>query len=418
LIGCHISPLPTASTHINPDPVRTRKLLLHAHEIRKLIGKVQQAGYTLMPLNLHFSKGRVKLEIGLAKGKKLHDKRASAERSRLAARKVPPDARQERMICARYQCRTAQPPASAALSERRGQAWREMFDFDEIIDARSPGEFAEDHLPGAISLPVLRRCRTRAVGTLHKQPPPSKRKKSARRWSRAISPNHLETLFQRQAARLPAVDLLLARRQPQRRDDHHPARGRLARGATGRRPQSVPPACHRRTAGSCRKASRFRVSSAAPPASARAVSCARCKPAARRCWTWKIWPRTWVRCLAPTRPPAAGAEMFESRVWFALQGFDPQRPVFVESESKKIGNLHTPEALLERMRAAPCINLQADLAVRVELLKQEYAHFLAIRRRLAEKLDCLLELQRQRAHRKLESPGAGAGAGTNWWPNC
>ena len=76
LIGCHISPLPTASTHIHPDPVRSRKLLLHAHEIRKLIGKVQQAGYTLMPLNLHFSKGRVKLEIGLAKGKKLHDKRA------------------------------------------------------------------------------------------------------------------------------------------------------------------------------------------------------------------------------------------------------------------------------------------------------------------------------------------------------
>lgn len=76
LIGCHISPLPTASTHINPDPVRSRKLLLHAHEIRKLIGKVQQAGYTLMPLNLHFTKGRVKIEIGLAKGKKLHDKRA------------------------------------------------------------------------------------------------------------------------------------------------------------------------------------------------------------------------------------------------------------------------------------------------------------------------------------------------------
>lgn len=76
LIGCHISPLPTASTHISPDPVRTRKLLLHGHEIRKLIGKVQQAGYTLMPLNLHFSKGRVKLEIGLAKGKKMHDKRA------------------------------------------------------------------------------------------------------------------------------------------------------------------------------------------------------------------------------------------------------------------------------------------------------------------------------------------------------
>ncbi len=75
LVGCHISPLPTASTHIKPDPVRTRKLLLHAHEISKLIGKVQQAGFTLVPLNLHYSKGRIKLEIGLAKGKKLHDKR-------------------------------------------------------------------------------------------------------------------------------------------------------------------------------------------------------------------------------------------------------------------------------------------------------------------------------------------------------
>ena len=62
-------------THIKPDPVRTRKLLLHADEIKKLIGKVEQRGYTLVPLNLHYTKGRVKCEIGLAKGKKLHDKR-------------------------------------------------------------------------------------------------------------------------------------------------------------------------------------------------------------------------------------------------------------------------------------------------------------------------------------------------------
>ena len=81
LIGCHISPLPTASTHIKPDPTRSRKLLLHAQEIRKLIGKVQQAGFTLVPLNLHYTKGRIKLEVGLAKGKKLHDKRA-AEKER------------------------------------------------------------------------------------------------------------------------------------------------------------------------------------------------------------------------------------------------------------------------------------------------------------------------------------------------
>ncbi len=76
LIGAHISPLTTASTHVNPDPVRTRKLLMHAEEIKRLIGSVERAGYTLIPINLHYTRGRVKLEIGLAKGKKQHDKRA------------------------------------------------------------------------------------------------------------------------------------------------------------------------------------------------------------------------------------------------------------------------------------------------------------------------------------------------------
>jgi len=77
LVGCHVSPLPTASTHVSPDPTRTRKLLLHAAEINKLIGRVERAGYTLVPLNMHYSRGRIKLEIGLAKGKKQHDKRAT-----------------------------------------------------------------------------------------------------------------------------------------------------------------------------------------------------------------------------------------------------------------------------------------------------------------------------------------------------
>ncbi len=77
LLGAHISPLATASTHVSPDPVRTRKLLLHGKEIAKLIGKVERAGYALVPLDLHFAKGRVKLEIGLAKGKKQFDKRES-----------------------------------------------------------------------------------------------------------------------------------------------------------------------------------------------------------------------------------------------------------------------------------------------------------------------------------------------------
>lgn len=75
LIGCHISALPAASTHVHPDPVRTRKLLMHNEEMKKLIGKVERAGYTLVPLNLHFRGGWIKLELGLAKGKKQHDKR-------------------------------------------------------------------------------------------------------------------------------------------------------------------------------------------------------------------------------------------------------------------------------------------------------------------------------------------------------
>ena len=75
VIGMHVSALPTASTHVNPDPTRSRKLLLNAEEIRRLIGKVEQRGYTLVPLDLHYSKGRVKIAVGLAKGKKQHDKR-------------------------------------------------------------------------------------------------------------------------------------------------------------------------------------------------------------------------------------------------------------------------------------------------------------------------------------------------------
>jgi SsrA-binding protein len=76
IIGMHLTPLQTASTHIHPDPTRTRKLLLHANQIGKLIGKVERAGYTLLPIDLHFSKGRIKAEIGLAKGKKQFDKRS------------------------------------------------------------------------------------------------------------------------------------------------------------------------------------------------------------------------------------------------------------------------------------------------------------------------------------------------------
>ncbi|QID17964.1 SsrA-binding protein SmpB [Nitrogeniibacter mangrovi] len=95
ILGMHLTPLQSASTHVNPDPVRTRKLLMHAQQIDRLIGQVERAGYTLVPLDLHYSKGRVKATIGLARGKKQHDKREVAkkrdwerEKARLMRQKV------------------------------------------------------------------------------------------------------------------------------------------------------------------------------------------------------------------------------------------------------------------------------------------------------------------------------------------
>ncbi|TAJ76966.1 MAG: SsrA-binding protein SmpB [Gallionellaceae bacterium] len=95
LFGSHISPLLSASSHILPDATRTRKLLLHQREIEKLSGKAQRAGYTIMPLNMHYKGSRIKLDIGLAKGKKEHDKRAT-EREKDAKREASQAMKKER----------------------------------------------------------------------------------------------------------------------------------------------------------------------------------------------------------------------------------------------------------------------------------------------------------------------------------
>jgi SsrA-binding protein len=79
LIGAHVNPLPTTSTHVVADPTRTRKLLLHRAELDRLVGAVERKGYTLIPLKLYWKRGNVKLDVGLAKGKQAHDKRATAK---------------------------------------------------------------------------------------------------------------------------------------------------------------------------------------------------------------------------------------------------------------------------------------------------------------------------------------------------
>jgi len=95
LFGAHISALLSASSHVHPEAVRTRKLLLHAEEIKKLIVKVERSGYTLVPVNLHYLRGRIKCEIGLAKGKKQHDKR-DTERQRDGEREIQAAMKQHR----------------------------------------------------------------------------------------------------------------------------------------------------------------------------------------------------------------------------------------------------------------------------------------------------------------------------------
>jgi len=77
LVGAHISPLAQASSHVHADPTRTRRLLMHKDEIARFVGRVERAGYTMVPIDLHYKKGKIKLEVGLAKGKKQHDKRAT-----------------------------------------------------------------------------------------------------------------------------------------------------------------------------------------------------------------------------------------------------------------------------------------------------------------------------------------------------
>jgi SsrA-binding protein len=79
LLGAHVNPLPTTSTHVVADPTRTRKLLLHRAELDRLVGAVERKGYTLIPLRLYWKRGNVKLDVGLAKGKQAHDKRATAK---------------------------------------------------------------------------------------------------------------------------------------------------------------------------------------------------------------------------------------------------------------------------------------------------------------------------------------------------
>jgi len=264
--------------------------------------------------------------------------------------------------------------------------------FDEVIDVRSPGEFAEDHFPGAINLPVLDNEERARVGTLHKQDSAFAAKKvGAALVARNIA-RHLETHFaDKPKGYRPLV---------------YCWRGGNRSGSLATVLRAVGWNAQQLEGGY--KAYRRHVIEQLGQLPMQFTFRVVCGPTG-------VGKSRFLRALdeygaqvldledmAAHMGSVLGAypdraqpsqKYFETLIWDSLRAFDPARPVFVESESKKIGNLHTPEALLAHMRDSACINLAADIPVRVALLKEEYAHFLADPQALGHQLECLTQLQ-------------------------
>ena len=269
---------------------------------------------------------------------------------------------------------------------------QEAEEFDEIIDARSPAEFAEDHLPGAINLPVLDNEERARVGTLHKQASAFEAKKvGAALVSRHIA-DHLDTYFAdkpkgyrplvycwRGGSRSGAFNTIL-------RAVGWPA-AQLEGGYKAYRRHVIEQLAQ--------LPRQFTYRVICGPTG---VGKSRFLRALSECGAQVLDLEELAAHMgsvlgAYPRRPQPGQKYFETQIWDHLRRFDPAKPVFVESESKKIGKLQTPDVLLAGMRTSACINLMADIPVRVALLKEEYAHFLADPQALGRQLDCLIQLQ-------------------------
>lgn len=264
-------------------------------------------------------------------------------------------------------------------------------EFDAIVDARSPGEFAEDRLPGAINCPVLDDAERARVGTLHVQASPFE----ARRLGAALVARNIAALLEQRFASMPREWRPLV----------YCWRGGSRSGSLTTVMQQVGWRVRRLEGGY--KAYRH------------AVLADLAQWPARFAWRVIVGPTGSgksrllralgeagaqvldLEALAEHRgsvlgglpsQPQPSQKHFESRVWAALRGFDRTRPVFVESESRKVGDLRVPEQLIESMRAAPCVSLELPQAERVRLLREEYRHFETEPEALCAQLDCLTAL--------------------------
>jgi tRNA 2-selenouridine synthase len=263
--------------------------------------------------------------------------------------------------------------------------------FEAIIDVRSPSEFAEDHIPGAINCPVLSDEERKHVGTLYKQVNAFEAKKiGAALVARNIA-HHIESHFLphgrdwrplvycwRGGNRSAAMAHILARIgwPAVQLDGGYKEYRRHVREALAELPKRFSYQVLCGTTGSGK--SRLLQTMAAGGAQVLDLE----QLAAHRGSILGYLPSM----------PQPSQKAFESSVWRTLRQFDPARPVFVESESKKVGNLRVPEALMEAMRVSACVSLSLPLSDRVALLMQDYDHFIANPAILNTQLDCLLAL--------------------------
>jgi tRNA 2-selenouridine synthase len=267
----------------------------------------------------------------------------------------------------------------------------QLSDYDEIIDVRSPAEYAEDHIPGAISAPVLDNEQRAEVGTLYTQVSPFvAKKRGAALIARNIA-HHLETLFGEKPKQWKPLVYCWRGGQRSGAMAHIFAQvgwsvGRLDGGYKTYRRQvladleTLPHALQFRVVCGATGSGKSRLLHVMQEQGAQVLD---------------------LEALAQHRgsllgnlpdEPQPSQKMFESRIWDVLRRCDPGRPVFVEAESKKIGVLTMPEALLQQMRASACVLLEAPLEARVELLKEDYEHFLNDPALLAQRLAPLLPL--------------------------
>jgi tRNA 2-selenouridine synthase len=267
----------------------------------------------------------------------------------------------------------------------------QLSEFDELIDVRSEGEFAEDHIPGALNCPVLDDAERARVGTIYKQVSPFEAKKLGAALVSANIARHIQADFLarprtwrpllycwRGGERSGAFAHVLAQVgwRVGRLDGGYKAYRRAVVAALG----TLPPAFDWRVVCGLTGTGKSRLLRALRDAGCQVLDLE--AVAAHRGSVLGSLP-------GEAQPPQ---KFFESRIWSALHGFDARRPVYVEAESKKVGDLRVPEALIAAMWGSECVVIEAPLPVRVALLKEEYAHFLEQPENLIAKLECLTSL--------------------------